>query len=218
MKLQKLGGFASIILVCAGLVAIGIAALTLPRLGLSLFGTVTDPVKVMAAYEASPITFRALQPFGLLFPIVFVVVALTLQERMRGKAPNVTRLAVIAASVSAALFLANTLSGTSGMLSIASTKDISAYRAFRLVQNGLSSAAFNAWGWALLLIGWAALKTNALPRLLSSIIVVCGAIAIISFAVQPIPDSVSLFIGLLNAAGAVWLGVVLIRKPEPILA
>jgi hypothetical protein len=218
MKLQKLGGYASIVLICALVVAIGIAALTLPRLGLSLSGTVTDPAKVMAAYEASPITFRVLQPFGILVAMVFVVVPLTLQERMRAKAPNLTRLAVIAASVASALLLANVISGTSGMLSIASTKDISAYRAFTLVQNGLGSAAGNAWGWALLLIGWAALRTNALPRILSYIIVACGVIAIIQFVAQPLPNVVSLLVGLLNAIGAVWLGVALIRKPEPSLA
>jgi hypothetical protein len=222
MKLQKLGGYASIISICVVAIAIGLAALTLPRLGLSLSSPVPDPLKVMAAYEASPITFRALQPFGILIAIALILVALALQERMRANAPDLMRMAVIAASVAFALLLANAISGTSGMLSIASNKDVSAYRAFTMVQNGLSSAAFNAWGWALLLMGWAAIRTGALPRTLGYICLVCGIGFVIGFAIPNIPGVVGLaafFVAvLLNIIGAIYLGVVLLRKQEPSMA
>jgi multisubunit Na+/H+ antiporter MnhE subunit len=221
--MQKLGGYASIISILVVAAAIGLMALTLPRLGLSIqSSTVPDPLKVMAAYEASPMTFRAMQAFGVLIAIALILVALALQERMRANAPGFMRLAVIAASVAFALLLANTIGGTPGMLSIASNKDVSAYRAFTLVQNGLSAAAVNAWGWALLLMGWAAIRTRALPRILSYIILVCGIVAIIGFAVPAVTGVVGSVIGyvvvLLNVIGALWLGAVLVKKPEPSMA
>jgi len=222
MKLQKLGGYASILSILVVAVALGFAALTFPRLGLPLFSnTAVDPLKVMAAYESSPITFRAMQPFGVLIAIALILVALALQERMRTKAPEFMRLAVIAASIAFALLLANAVGG-SGMQSIASKKDVSAYTSFTLVQSGLSSAAFSAWGWALLLMGWAAIRTGALPRALGYICLVCGILFAIGFAMPNIPGAAGLVLllvtGLLNLLGAIWLGVVLIRKQEPSLA
>ena len=211
MKLQKLGGYASIVFVCALIAVVGIAAFTMPRLGLTLSGDGADPVKVMAAYEASPITFHVLRPFGILIAIVIVLITLALQERMRANAPNLMRLAVIAASVASALLLANTITGTLGLASITSAKDVSAYRAFRVMQDGLSSAGLNAWGWALLLMGWAAITTRALPRILSWLILVYGVVTIFQFAVVQI-QSVSLLLFLISM---MWLGVVLLRKQEP---
>jgi hypothetical protein len=50
MKLQKLGGYASIALVCASIAALGILIPILQRLDMY------DPVEMVAAYQASTIT------------------------------------------------------------------------------------------------------------------------------------------------------------------
>ena len=226
MKLQKLGGYASIISVCAVVLTVGIAALTLaPRVGQPAFSTTpVDPLKYMAAYDSSPNAFRVSQPFGVIMAVALVLVALALQERMRSKAPNLTRLAVIAASVAFALTLAGTLIVGAGMPTIAHAKDVSAYRALTAVQNGISLAGLNAWGWALLFMGFAVLRTRALPRVLGYVCLICGILLAIGLVMPtiPLPNIAGLVIVLatvaLNIIGAIWLGVVLIQKQEPSMA
>jgi|WetSurSiteA1Bulk_404760.scaffolds.fasta_scaffold00442_4 hypothetical protein len=221
MKLQRLGGYASILTVVLLVIEIGLAALIASRLGLPMFSnTAVDPLKIMAAYESTPFTFHVLQIFPALMAIALVLVALSLQERMQAKSPNIMRLAVIAASVAFALFLLHTLNSVAGMQSIASSKDVSAYRAVNSIQNGLLAAVVASWGLALLLIGCAAIKTRALPRILGYLCLICGilgAILVFMPQVQNMGALVSLLIGLsLNIIGAVWLGIVLIQKPEPL--
>jgi hypothetical protein len=216
MKLQKLGGYASIFSIILLGIEIGLAVLILPRLGLPLFSnTAIDPLKIMAAYESSPSTVSVLRPIPALIAIALVLVALALQERMRVQSPNIMRIAVIAASVAFALLLANTIGGTTGMLTIASSKDISAYRAFTSVQNGLQTAGLTSWGLALFLMGWASIKTGALPRILGYLCLVCGIGGIMVTFMPNMPNVVGLIGLLLNIVGAAWLGIELIRKPEP---
>jgi len=211
MKLQKLGGYASIVLVCGLVVTVVISGLAYSHLGIASSAAQADPAKMMDAYEASPITFRALQPFGILLALTFVLIALALQERMQAKAPNLMRLAVIAASITSALILTLSIASTSGFASIARTKDISAYKAFDAMLSGGYATAMNAWGWALLLMGWAAIRTGALPRILGSLIFVYGIAQIFQFAIAQL-EIVS---GILFLISMVWLGVVLLRKHEP---
>jgi uncharacterized membrane protein SirB2 len=76
--------------------------------------------------------------------------------------------------------------------------------------------AFNAWGWGLLLIGWATLKTRALPRILGYVIFAYGIAAIIQFVFVVSLLQVGYRIsGLLSLIVFVWLGVVLLREQEP---
>jgi hypothetical protein len=60
----------------------------------------------------------------------------------------------------------------------------------------------------LLLIGWAALKTKELSRILSYLLMLYGIIVILEFAVYPF-----MFVGvILGIIWGVWLGVVLLRS------
>jgi hypothetical protein len=210
MKLQKVGGWASLIYVCAWIAYVGIEGFIVPRLGLSLLGG-DGPVKEMAVYEASPTIFHVVQLSMLLNGFLFVLVALALQERMRSTAPNLMGLTVIAASVAFALMLADIIIGFSGVASIVSAKDVSAWRAGDVVRAGLGSTGGNAWGWALLSIGWAAITTRKLPRILSWIILVDGVMTIIQFALWQIQPAAILLL----LISMFWLGIVLLRKPEP---
>lgn len=98
--------------------------------------------------------------------------------------------------------------GIVGMPSIVSAKDASAFRAVMAMSLGLSTAGDTALGWALLLIGWAALKTKGLPRILSYFSVLKGVVMILEFAVQPLMI-VGLLLGIVFYP---WLGIVLLRS------
>lgn len=214
MKLQKIGGYASIVLVCVVVAALMGALSIYSRYGFAEPGARFNPANVMTIYADSPIGARLSSLIGILIGVLLLLIALALQERMKAKAPNLMCLAVIAASVSCALYLTITISSTISLASMLDARDISVYRVALVIFAGLRSAASHAWGWALLLSGWAALKTNALPRTLSYIILLCGVMAIIRYILPPFPNPFGLMVALLSAIGMLWLGVVLIRKSE----
>jgi hypothetical protein len=180
----------------------------LPRLGLVGPSDWIDPMKGIAAWSASPITFFLFNLEYILFGIAFILIILALRERMQASAPNLMRIAVIGVSIVCAAWLAAGLIGIVGMPSIVSANDASAFRAVNGVYLGLSFAGDHAWGWVLLLIGWAALKTRGLPRTLSYFSVLSGIVGILDFAVAPLMFVYLLF----GIIWGVWLGVVLLRS------
>jgi hypothetical protein len=208
MKLQKIGGFGSIASALLSAIFLVFLLFLLPRLGLVGPSDWIDPVKCIAAGSASPITFFLLNLEYIFWSIAFILIVLALRERMQTSAPNLMRIALIGVSISCALWLAAGLINIVGMPSIVSAKDASAYRAVWGVYFGLSIAGDHALGWVLLLIGWAALKTRGLPRILSYLSVLLGIIGILEFAVQPFMF-VFLFLGIV---WGLWLGVVLLRS------
>jgi hypothetical protein len=208
MKLQKIGGVGSIGSAFLAAIYLVFFLLVFPSLGLVGPSDWIDPTKCIAAWSASPITFFLLNLGFILLSIAFIMIVLALRDRMQASAPNLMRIAVIGVSISCALWLAGGLIGIIGMPSIVSAKDASAYRAVMGVYLGLSIAADHALGWVLLLIGWAAVKTSGLPRILSYLSVLVGIVGILEFAVQPFMF-VFLFLGII---WGLWLGVVLLRS------
>jgi hypothetical protein len=208
MKLQKIGGFASIghgILVVILLV---IQLLVFRHLGLVGLSDWCDPAKSFYAMNASPITFFIFALEFILFAITTILVVLALRERMHASAPNLMLIAVIGMSIACALWLATGVIGIVGMPSIVSAKDASAFRAVMAMLFGLGTAGDSAWGWVLLLIGWAALRTKGLPRILSYFFVLRGVVMILEFAVQPL-IIIALLLGIVFWP---WLGIVLLRS------
>ena len=208
MKLQKIGGFGSIgsAFLCA--ICLVILLLVFPRLGLVEPRDWNDPVKGFDAGSASPITFFILNLEFILWSIAFILIVMALRERMQASAPTLMRIVVIGVSITCALWLAAGLIGIIGMPSIVSAKDASAFRAVMAMSLGLSTAGDTALGWALLLIGWAALKTKGLPRILSYFSILKGVVMILEFAVQPLM-LVGLLLGIVFYP---WLGIVLLRS------
>jgi hypothetical protein len=220
MKLQKLGGWAAIISAFAGIASF-VLIQTIMYQGVDRGpGTDIDPAKMMGAYHASPMAFRVFYILGVVSVIVGLLIALALQERMQSKAPHLMRLAVIAASASSALGLTACISGFLRYTLIAGTGDASAYRSALVMFTCFTLTATNIWGWVLLLIGYSALRTRALPKILSYVILVDGIIEILQFVTfrtsLDAPMGFADFV--LVPMSMVWLGVVLIRKPLPILA
>ena len=208
MKLGRIGGFASIGSALIGVMALVIVGLVFPRLGLVGPSDRMDPSKGISAETASPITFLLFNLDLIVWGIAFVLIILALRERMQANAPTLLRLALIGVSSTFAIMLAAGLVGIAGIPPIVAVKDASAYRALVGVWLGLVVAGDHAAGWAMLLIGWAALKTSTLPRVLSYLSVLGGIVFIIEFAAKPLMP-VSLF---LSVIWGVWLGAVLLRS------
>ena len=214
MKLQKIGGYASIVNGLLTLLLLMILILIFPRLGLVEPSDWIDPVKGINACIKSPATFFLWDLDFILWGITLVLMALALRERMETESPNLMRLVVIGASISATLCLSYGLIGIVGFPPIVSAKDISAFRAMFGVTFGLSIAGDHASGWALLLSGCAALKTGKLSRLLAYLLILTGIVWILEFfscghSIYGPLVAVGL---LVTFVSEVWLGIVLLQN------
>jgi hypothetical protein len=213
MKLQKLGGYASIVLFCANIALAAIIISVFRNLaGLEVY----DPAKMMAAYQASTTALSADHLFSLLVGILFVMIAMALQERMQAHAPHLMRFAVIAVSIYFALQLMAGMSGFYRDVLIAQMGDNSAYRAFLVFHECFLSAAVFALGWGFLAIGWAAVSTRALPRALGYILLVFGLLEVCAFAFSISQRGIEPVIAyLIGEIALLWLGIALLRKGQP---
>jgi hypothetical protein len=217
MRLQKLGGWTAIGLVCVSIASAALLSRIGPHIGLTDFAAISlDPVRMAAAYAALQVVFIALLPLSILRGVCALLIALALRERMQAGAPVLTRLSVIAASACVVLLSIVAIAGMLGHASFAGSADMSTYRAFLVMLNGINATAINAFGWELLIIGWAALSTRTLPRILSFFILAAGIAHFVQFAfVHP---SVMTARGVLAGISMIWLAVVLLRNPKPVTA
>lgn len=217
MKMQKVGGWALIAMMCMTAILLLTILPMAKQYGLGGIASRQDPAKVMAAYSGSPALFQILLLVTILTSILYLLIALGVQERMKAKAPHLMRLMVIAASISAAFALASGFIRHSGLASMVKASDISVYRPLLDLIGGLVIASDHVCGWAILLVGLGALITDLLPRLLGYFILVCGFLWVIQFVMPT--NTATIIIGiigvLLQVISMIWLAVILIRKPEP---
>ena len=127
MKLQKFGGYASIVLVCLNIAMVGILITVFSGVaGLDIY----DPTKMMAVYHASTASFWIYYVLSIFTGILTLLVAVALQERMQATAPNLMRLAVIAVSIFFAFALSAEMSGIYRNVIVGQTNDSSSFRVF----------------------------------------------------------------------------------------
>jgi hypothetical protein len=207
-SMQKVGGYAALVTGAQFVAILVIQFAVLAPLGYT--GPDTPPDKVLALVTANSTTpFLILNLIGALFSITIVLGALALRERLRAGAPNRMRIAVIAASIGSALFLAGEITSFTGFPPIVVANDASAFRVLSAVTNGLSTAAIFAFGCTALLWGWAGLSTKGLPAVLNYVLLLGGVVAVLTFLI-PIFGLLGLVI---NVVWAFWLGYVLLTKP-----
>jgi len=200
MKLQKLGAFASI----ASVLVLLIFEVLIPRIGNS-----NDPSEMIAAYQASPLAFKTFFVGILLLGILFLIVVLALQERMQDQSPFLMRLAVIAASIYCAMYLAMAMNGFI-RISLLEAGDLTVYKAALFMWTNLSKAGGYALGLGFLMIGLAAFRNRLLPQILAGMFVLRGILTIPTlFIEQPL----SSLLAPLSLISYLWLGIVLIRRP-----
>lgn len=208
MNLQRIGGVASTANAFLAAVFLIILVAVFPRLGLVAPSDWNDPVKGIAAWTASSVTFSSLNIDYVLMSIASLLIILALRERMQTSAPILMFIAVIGTSIACALWVAAGLMQIGARASIVNANDASAYRALMGVFLGLSTAGDHAFGWALVSTGWAALRTAKLPRILSYLVVLVGALFILDFC--------SIALGVVGLAlfiiSSFWLGVVLLQS------
>lgn len=210
MKLQKLGGYASIVL--AGIIIVNIIILVMIFRNFTQL-EIYDPVKMMDAYNTYTIAFRMYYVLGILTGVLVVFISLVLLERMKAGAPQLMRLAVLGASGYFVFAIIAEMSGIYRNIVLSEINDPAAFTSFLILHECFASASFNALGWAFLFIGCSALITRALPRILGYIMLVYGIVNIIA-TVSIIEISIPLGL-LFGVLVFLWLGIVLLRQQHP---
>jgi hypothetical protein len=204
MRIQKIGGFSSIVLGC-------ILAIYVVLVLLGVVQTVgwEDPVKALeAAASTSPVTQIIGHLLSVIGGITVVLIVLAVRDRMAIMAPNLMRIVVIGGSIGGALWLTATFTEIAGVPAILNAKDSSAYMAVMALTDGLLGASEFALGWALLLIACVALEHRDLTKMLCYILALKGAVMIVTFGVSAL-QTTGAVLGIISYP---WLGVMLMRN------
>jgi hypothetical protein len=209
MKLQRLGGYAAIASVCAILVSLALVFLRLQRIG-----DLNDPIQAMSAMSSSPAEFYFNNVLVMVMSILLMIVIFALNERMQADAPNLTRMAIIAASIATALGILSAVARTYAIELIVPTNDVSAYRAFDAITTSIWSASGSASGWAGLLTGCAVLKTRTFQKTPAWLIIWGGLFWVrIPFPVNI--GNIGIIAWLLWCMSILWFGIEMLRHKQP---
>jgi hypothetical protein len=219
---QKLGGLAAFAQI--GLAALALLAdlVLLPAAGLSpVNGQLPDAASVVA--KNSDPTLVVLDIGMLLLSQTIWLVWAGLYDRLGSRAPNRSRLALLAATMASVFFAATavismnsrSMLATISKESEAATVDLGV----RTLTGGLAGGGAFMMGWAAVLSGWATISKGGLPRLLSGMLLLSGASLMLPVLMSAIPSGLNPVMQLLVGIAAeatvpvwtIWLGLVLWR-------
>ena len=209
--LQKLGGIAALIE----------AALYVT--GFGLFLTILDP----SGYEGhvQKVTFLADKQVALyianlliyvVFGVVLVVLTLALHARLKDGSPAIMQTATAFGLIWAGLVIASGMIaniGNSTVVELSSENQDQAvmlWLALATVQEALGGGNEIVGGLWVLLLSWAALRTNKLPKALNYLGVLVGLAGILTVA--PNFDVLMDVFGLGQIVWFAWLGTVMLRE------
>lgn len=210
--LQRSGGLAALYLAVAYLV------------GLVLFIVVLDYVNIVdAAQKVALIVEKQMVIFAtnlllyVFFGIGLATLALALHDRLKAGAPALMKVAttigvIWAGSLVASGMISNAgLAPTAALYAVDPAQAALSWQTIETVANGIGNANGEILGglW-MLLVSLAALRSRALPKAISILGLLTGAVGIVSLA-PGLTDLVSLF-GLSQLIWYVGVGIVLLRS------
>jgi len=204
MKLQKLGGYAAIAALLVMMAMQLDAILFLQK----RTGYMDSPAKAMAAMLAMPNGFYILSLLGIIFSLLGLIFILALHERMQANAPYLTRMMLMAFAVFTAMKIAESFIGFEGTAVLAPMQDLSAFKAFTSVIGGLHNASNHAFGWYVVFIGCAVLRSRAFSRVIGWLFLLEGILLM--------AEKISYILGLISASASVvaivWIGIAMLRQ------
>ena len=211
VRQQKVGGLAALYLAAAYLVAMPYFLVFVK------YPTVTDPVEKVTMLVGNHDSMRAVYLLTyVIFGMVLAVLALALYARVKGGAPTLTLSGTVAGLIWAVVLVASGMIFNAGVAAVVDlhatspTQAVSAWQAIEPVAQGLGGSGGELLGglWVLLM-SVAALRTAALPKMLSWLGIAIGALGVIS--VVPALKDVAYGFGLLQIVWFVWLGIAMLR-------
>jgi hypothetical protein len=210
-SLQKSGAFAAFYLAAAYVIGIIIFLVVLD------YPSITDPAqKVALLVEKQAVIFWTNLLMYVFFGLVLVVLALALYERLKSGVPALAQVATVVALIWAGSLVASGMVSNAGItpvVALYATDPAQAaltWQSFETVASGLGNGNGEILGGAwTLLISLAALRGGGLPKLLSFLGLLVGAVGLIS-VLPGLADLAGLF-GLSQIIWFVGLGITLLR-------
>lgn len=210
--LQKSGGIAALYMALAYIVAIPYFLVVVN------YPAVVDPAEKIKLLRENYASMFAMHVIVYEFVALgLVVLGLALYHRLKDGAPMMAQVATAIALIWACLLLASSMVFNYGMEAVVGLyandppQAVWAWQVLETVAQGLGGAGGELLGglW-LLLVSWAASRSNAFPKPLNWLGFVVAFAGLISI-VPSLADAGIVF-GLLHILWFVWLGIVLLRK------
>ena len=213
-SLQKMGGFAALYLAVAYLTGIVLFLFVLD------YPSIVEPAqKVALLIDKQIVIYITNLLMYVIFGVFLVVLTLALYERLNAASPAIVRTATVIGIIWAGALIASGMVANAGIAPVVAlygqdpTQPASTWLAIETVANGLGGANGEILGGLLtLLVSWAALQVNGLPKGLNYLGILVGVVGIIS-TVPGLSDLAGLF-GMSQILWFVWLGIVLLRSPS----
>ena len=213
-SLQKMGGFAALYLAVAYLTGIVLFLFVLD------YPSIVEPAqKVALLIDKQIVIYITNLLMYVIFGVFLVVLTLALYERLNTASPAIIRTATVIGLIWAGALIASGMVANAGIAPVVAlygqdpTQAALTWLAIESVANGLGGANGEILGGLLtLLVSWAALQVNGLPKGLNYLGILVGVVGIIS-TVPGLSDLAGLF-GMSQILWFVWLGIVLLRSPS----
>ena len=210
--LQKTGGIAALFMAISHLMGLVIFIVVLDYLN------ITDPAQKLAMnIEKQTVIFSTNLLMYVFFGFALIVLSLALFDRMKSGAPALMQVATVIGIIWAGSLIASGMVANAGLATVVAlyakepAQAALTSQAIEAITNGLGNANGEILGGPLtLLISLAALRTGGLPKGLSILGVLVGAVGIITI-LPALNDLVAVF-GLGQIIWFVWLGIVLLRS------
>jgi hypothetical protein len=211
--LQKSGGIAALYMAISHLIGIIIFIVVLDYIN------ITDPAQKLAVnIEKQSVIFSTNLLMYVFFGFALTVLALALYDRMKSGAPALMQAATAIGIIWAGSLIASGMAANAGLSTVAAlyakdpTQAALTFQAIESITNGLGNANGEILGgtWTLL-VSLAALRMGGLPKGLSILGVLVGAVGVLTI-IPALTDFTSLF-GLGQIVWFIWLGIALLLNP-----
>ncbi len=217
-NVQKMGGFAALYLAVAYLIGIVLFLFVLDYLNI-----IEPDQKVALLVDKQMVIYVTNLLMYVIFGFFLVVLAVALYERLNAASSAIIRTATVIGIIWAGALIASGMVANAGIAPVVALygKDpaqaASTWLAIESVANGLGGANGEILGGLFaLLISWAAVQVNGLPKGLNYLGILVGLAGIIS-TVPGLSDLSGLF-GMSQILWFVWLGFVLMRQSPSAVA
>ncbi len=210
--LQKSGGFAALYLAVAYLIGIVLFLVVLD------YPSITDPAqKVALLVERQMVIFSTNLLMYVFFGVFLIVLSLALYDRLKRRAPALMQVATAMGIIWAGSLIASGMVSNAGIAPVVAlyAKDPAqaalSWQGIESVASGLGNGNGEILGGLMtLLVSLAALQAGGLPKGLSILGLLVGAVGILS--IFPGLTALTGIFGLSQIFWFVWLGVVLLRS------
>ena len=211
-NLQKMGGVVALYLAVAYVIGI-----VLFRFVLDYANIVKPAQKVALLINKQMVIYVTNLLLYVLFGIFLIVLVLALYARLNTASPTLVRMATAIGMIWAGALIASGMVSNAGIAPVVTLyqKDPAqaalTWLTIEAVANGLGGASGEILGGLFtLLISWAALQTEGLPKGLNYLGMLVGTIGIISTI--PSLNALTGLFGMSQIIWFIWLGIVMLRR------